>query len=241
MRLLPLLLVSLLFVAQTAEAQQVPVRSITVQGEALIKSAPDKADLTVTLYRDGKEAAEAKAQVDRLLDTLREIAADYKIPEKDLRTQYTSIQPQYDYSSPVVSSTGGKPRLTGYAAQHSIVVTVRDMEKLGDLMQTMVERGIDRVDNVSYGLQKEDALKEDALIQALSIARRKAERLAKASGGDVGEALTIQESGAYVQPPQPMPMMMRAEMSGASMDKAAAPPAGEVEIRSSVTASYLLK
>jgi uncharacterized protein YggE len=233
--LLPLLLVSLLFAAQTAEAQQVPVRSITVSGEATIRTAPDKADLSITLFREGKKAAEAKAQVDRLLDTLREIAADAKIAEKDLRTQYTSIQPQYHYPA------NAKPVLSGYVAQHSIVVTVRDLEKLGDLMQTMVERGIDRVDNVNYGLLKEDALKEDALIQALAIARRKAERLAKASGGEAGQALTIQESGAYVQPPQPMPMMMRAEMAGSSMDKVAAPPAGEVEIRSSVTASYLLK
>jgi uncharacterized protein YggE len=222
--------------AHGQQAALTPVRSITVSGESVIKAAPDKADLMITLYREGKEIAQAKQQVDRLLDTLREIASDYKIAEKDLRTQYTSIQPQYDYS------VAGKPRLNGYVAQHSIVVTVRDMEKLGDLMQTMVERGIDRVDNISYGLQKEDALKEEALIQALAVARRKAERLAQAAGNEAGGALTIQESGAFVQPPQPpMPMMMRAEMSSMAQDKAAAPPAGEVEIRSSVTASYLLK
>lgn len=237
--LLSLLLVSLSLTSQTAAAQQAaltPVRSITVSGEAVIKAAPDKADLMITLYREAKEAKQAKQQADRLLDTLREIANDYKIADKDLRTQYIRLQPRYDYSS-----NGDKPTFRGYIAQNSIVVTVRDLERIGDLMQTMVDRGIDRIDNIAYGLQEEDALKEDALIQAISVARRKAERLAKAAGSEAGEALTIQESGAYVQPPQPMPMMMRADAYGTSMDKAAAPPAGEIEIRSSVTASYLLK
>ncbi len=234
--LLPLLLVSLALTAQAADAQQAPVRSITVQGEVVIKAAADKADLTVTLYREAKQAVKAKEQVDRLLVTLRSIIKEYDIAEKDMRTQYTSIQPRYDY--PAIGN--GKPTLEGYAAQHSIIITLRDIDKLGALMQAMVERGIDRVDNIAYGLQKEGSLKEDALIQAIDVARRKAVRLAKAAGTEAAEVLTIQESGTYIQPPQPI-AIMRSEYASASSKVSAAPPVGDVEIRSSVTASYLLK
>lgn len=235
--LLPLLLVSLVLTSQTAGAQQAatPVHSITVRGEAVTRAVPDKADLRITLYREGKEAAEAKAQVDRLLETLREIASDFKIEEKDLHTQYTSVQPKYDYNS-----ISGKHSLEGYVAQHSIVITLRDLERLGDLTQMMVNRGIDRVDGVEYGLTQEQSLKEDTLVKAVEAAQKKAARLAKAAGRDAGEVLTIQEEG--ISMPSPMPnVVMYSESISSKSGSPGAPPSGELEIRASVTASYSLK
>ncbi|MBY0355217.1 MAG: SIMPL domain-containing protein [Rickettsiales bacterium] len=237
MRLFLPLLISLILTAHTAGAQQVgsPVHFITVRGEAVLRAVPDKADLRITLYREGKMASEAKAEVNRLLETLREIVSDFKIEEKDVRTQSTSIQPKNEYNS-ITSNY----KLEGYIAQHTIVLTVRDLERIDDMTQMLVKRGIDRIDAIDYGLAQEQSLKEDTLVKAVEAAQKKAVRLAKAAGREAVEVLAIQEEGVTI--PSPLPNMVTyTESPSTNSGSVAAPPAGEVEIRASVTVSYSLK
>jgi uncharacterized protein len=163
----------------------------------------------------------------------------------DIQTQYSSLMPRYRYDSTVTNGVSvGKQVFEAYEAQTSLQVTVRALDKVGEVLQQLTEVGIDRLGNVSYGLVDERPVKERVITEAVQNARRKADIAAAAMGVSVGNVLGFQESGAQFVP---MPMVMNAPMmqKAYAMDGAgapqSAPPAGDIEVSQGVSITYSIK
>src|SRR5271156_3800895 len=121
-----ILLVCLLPLTAHAEEKERPP-SLTVHGEAVIKLAPDQVTLPVTVRDESVNLRTAKERHDEKLRALLKLAADAGIPKDKIRTNYTSVNPQYDISN----DTTGRPRLKGYEVQTSVEFTLTDIGKLG--------------------------------------------------------------------------------------------------------------
>lgn len=234
-----LLMVTLLLAPLSAHAQEVvAARTITVSGDAEVKVAPDKADVAIGIQEQNQKLKEAQRLTDEQLKALYRIAKEMGIAEKDLRTDYSSVQPIYEYTPEA------KQIFKGYSVNHQVTVTLRDITKVAELTEKLLDAKIDQINNIQYGLQKEDEAREAALNEALLKAKRKAEMLAKTMNERIEKVYSINESGISMQP---MPMVMRGKAmamdgGGAVMpEMAAAPPAGEMAISANLTASFLLK
>lgn len=216
-------------------------RTVTVRGEAEIKRAPDKADVSIGIQEQKRDLKEAQKATDDQLKALYRIAKELGIAEKDLRTDYSSVQPVYNYNN-----NDGRQIFAGYSVNHQVTVTLRDVAKVAELTQKLTAAGIDQINNILFGLQQEDSARDEALELALKKARAKADMLAKASGETLGKVYSISESGVHFDP-RPMPMMrgkamMAMEAAGApAMDAAAPPPSGEMVVRADVQATFLLQ
>lgn len=234
-------LMGLLLTAPAAQAQEqvFPARSVTVRGEAEVKRAPDKADISVGIQEQKRDLKEAQKTTDEQLKALYRLAREMGIAEKDLRTDYSSVQPVYNYRQ------DGTQVFTGYSVNHQVTVTLRSLGKLGDFTQKLLDAKIDQINGITFGLQKEDDARQEALDLALKNARAKAETLAGSAGEAVGKVYSLSEVGVYFEP-VPMPMMrgkaMVAMDAAPAMDNAAAaPPPGEMSVRADVQATFLLK
>lgn len=229
---------ALLLVAPVASAADAayPGRTVSVSGEAEIKRAPDKAVISIGIQEQKRSLKEAQKLTDEQLKSLYRIADELGIEKKDLRTEYSSVQPVYNYDN-------GKQVFTGYSVNHQVSVTLRDIEKLADFTQKALDAKIDQINNVQFGLQKEEEAKAEALVLAMENAHKKAELLAKAENETLGRVYTISESGARFDPP-PMPMMRGKAMMVAEAAPAmdvSAPPSGEITVSVGVQAMFLLK
>jgi uncharacterized protein YggE len=225
-------------IEQPAYAQQISddMRAVTVNGEGVIKAEPDKAEINVTIYTEAKELPDAKRQNDQKLQRFRSIARSLNIGSSQLHTINTSVQPQYSYTP---NKAERQRTLTGYTVSHTVEVTLKQLDVLGEFLQKLVEADIDRIDNIRYGVTKEDELKEHALVKALSQARRKAKLLADSLDESLGKVLSINEGNMQYQPPV-VPFRTRTAMAMAKSADAVAPPRGDLEIRSTVNASFAL-
>ena len=216
-----------------AQQGQLTPRIITVNGEAKRAVVPDEAHIYVTVQAKSAKLANAKAEHDKKLKALLKIAGDMGIEEKQQKTQYSSVNPEYDYID-------GRQKFRGYMVSSSIDLTVKKTETIGDLMEKLAAGGFEQT-SFNYTVSNMEAVRDAIIADAIKNARGKAERMSVAAGAEIKRVYSISEGG--VNFPQPVPMMAMAMRGGAelAMDKAVAPPAGEQEVQASVTVSFELK
>ena len=201
-------------------------------GEGIVRRAPDRAWLTVTVESRARGPREAQKQnasaMAAVLDKLRSAG----LSGDAIQTRGYDLQPEYDY-------VNGKQILRGYLARNSLEIRVDDIARVGELLEVAVGAGATSVGNVRFDLKDRAGLEREALRLAVQDARERAEAAAAGAGMKVERLLRIQEQRvAEVPPPRPMMVAMR---DGAA--EAAAPPieAGELEVRAGVVVTAAIR
>ena len=197
--------------------------------------APDMAILQLTVMR---EAATARAALDKNSAAMAEVIAAMRaagIAEKDLQTRNLSIQPRYTYPQP---RNEHPPKLVGYTVRNSLQVKVRDLGKLGSLLDESVTLGVNEGGSVEFGNEDPSAALADARTRAVSNAIAKARTMADAAGVELGKLLALSD-----QTRTAVPQNYRMERAMAADAVAGAVPvmAGENSYRVVVQVSYAIK
>jgi uncharacterized protein YggE len=221
-----------LTLAATAEAhEETRPRLLTVSGEGEVEVAPDRADVGFSVEASEKNLADAEKAVTDGVARLLKLCDALGIPKADVRSAQLNVHPQYDGG--VVSN---RPRIVGYFVSRQVDVDLRDLGKLGKLLQGAVETGANRVSGVSFGSTRKDEHQRAALAKAAEDARANAEVLARTMGVKLGRlhALSASESGGAPEMFQPR-LAMKA-MAGADAEQSYQ--AGEIRFQASVTAEY---
>lgn len=161
---------------------------ITAQGHGEVKVKPDIALLTLTVTTQSAHQAEAVQQNAARTTSLLAALRGAKLAEKDIQTQSYTVQPQYDYKP-------SPPVLTGYQVQNSVQATVRDLTKVGYVLDKATAGGASEVGGVSFDLSDRAAAQSEALSRAVGSAKRKASVMADAAGVRLGRLLTLTEGG----------------------------------------------
>ncbi len=207
--------------AGAALADKAPGR-ITVTGEGQVDAAPDIATITLGVQVRGDTAAAAlAANSERLGAVLARLKAG-GIADRDLQTSGLGLGPSFDYSR-----EGQPPRIVGYEATNMLTVRVRDLTRLGAVLDQAVGDGANTLNGLAFGLAEPQAALQDA--------RRKAEMMAAAAGVSLGAVLEMSESTGG----GPQPYFRGAPMA---MEAAAVPVAGgEVSLSVQVSITWEIK
>jgi uncharacterized protein YggE len=214
-------------VAAEAPAARVATLSMTGQGSA--SAAPDQAMVTSGVASEGKTAREALDANSKAMAALIDAFKKAGIQPADLQTSGFSVQPRY--AQPKDGSSEA-PHIDGYQVNNQVTVRVRDLTKLGALLDTAVSTGSNQINGVGFDLADPAPVLDEAREAAVTDARRKAELTAKAAGVKLGRILTIAEPGADTGP-RPM-------MAAYAMDKRGGAPieAGETEFQAQVVVTW---
>jgi uncharacterized protein YggE len=109
-------------------------------------------------------------------------------------------------------------------------VTLRDINKVGAVLDELVKVGSNSISGVGFGLQDPKPVLNQARQDAVKDAKAKADLYAGAAGVTVGRVLTISEAG-FIGPPQPV---FRAQAMETSVPIAT----GQETIRATVSVTY---
>jgi uncharacterized protein YggE len=177
--------------------------SVTAAGQASV--TPDMAVVSFAVTGTGKELGatrdDVNARSSSVLARLREIG----IAEVDLNAPDVMVQPEYDY--------GKGQRLIGYRVVRQMVASVRDLDRLGDVLDGVVGAGANEVHGAQMKSSEPSAAEHEALRQATAAGRANAEVLAAAAGVTLGGVLRIEEVLDVNGPPMPQMRMMAAAES----------------------------
>jgi uncharacterized protein YggE len=181
------LLVSACQPAATSQNSQPDVRTLSVAGSGQSYLAPDIAYIYIGVHTEKQTAAEAVDESNSQTQKLIQAIQDFGIDAKDIRTTNFSIWPMDQYDPASGRPTGEKT----YAVDNTVYVTVRELDRLGDLLDTAVEAGANTVNSVQFDVADKDAALKEARIDAMKDAETQAKELAEAAGLTLGEVQSI--------------------------------------------------
>ena len=207
-------------------------QGISVTGEGRASAAPDIVVLGLGVSAKASTVKAANSEVQEAMSDLLDSLEDDGVQEKDIQTSSFSIYPEYDYRN-------DERILTGYRVSHMLQVKVRDVDKVGEVIDDAVEAGGDllQMQGISFAIDDTTALRSDAREEAMADARAKAEELASLAGVSLGKPTYITES-SYA--PSPQPYFDRG--MGYAMEEAAVTEisAGELEVVVNVNIIYAI-
>jgi uncharacterized protein YggE len=157
------------------------------------------------------------------------------IAERDLQTSGFSIQPQYNYPQPV-DGQQQQPQLIGYQTINSITVRLRDLAKLGQVIDQSVTLGINQGGEIQFTNDKPDAAIEEARKNAVAEAVKKAKTLSEAAGVKLGRVIEINENE-----PRPLPQPAYRATMMKEADAAVPVQGGETTYHVSVTVTFAIE
>ncbi|MFC7300771.1 SIMPL domain-containing protein [Cognatiluteimonas weifangensis] len=190
--------------AQTPAALAGDGTLLSVSAQAQARRVPDVATISagvVTQAADANAAMRANAtRMDKVLAAIRAAG----IAERDIQTSGVALNPQYRYAD------NQAPAITGYQASNTVNLKVRDLARLGQVLDALVASGANQVNGPGFEIDQPDAAYDEARRSALDKAQARAAMYAAALGLRVRRIVSISE-GAGFQPPLPMLAMARAK------------------------------
>lgn len=216
--------------AEPPAASGVLTDVVTAVGSGKTTVAPDRAVMTFSVSRRGNTSRQALNAVDAVSRKIRRGVTGAGIPQADLQTANVSLSPIRDK----------KGKVTSYAASLSLQVTVRDIAKLGDVVEGGTIAGADDFYGPQFYVSQENSANRDALRAAVEDARGRAEVMARAGGRSIGEVVVVTESSS----PSPYgpeygyrSALAKDSMYGVSFT----PEPGTMDVRSQATVTFRLK
>lgn len=180
-------LVLALLLGACAPAVNQSARTLTVSGSGDAFLAPDIAYIYIGVHTENATAAEAVADNTAQTEKLMQAIRDFGVDAQDIRTTNFSIWPMDRFDPSTGLPSGEKT----YAVDNTVYVTVRDLETLGDLLDTAVQAGANTVNSIQFDVAEKDEAMQDARAKALEDAKAQAQALAQAAGLSLGEIQTI--------------------------------------------------
>ncbi len=202
-------------------------RSIRVQGTGDVDARPDQAViLAAVVDQEARAGAALEANALAMKRVLQKLG-EFAVAEADIRTRGFSVTPIFERRQ----SGTATPRIIGYRVVNRIEIKVRELARLGAMLDAIVAAGADRLDGIRFSIKEPAPLADKARLRAMVDARRKADLYAKAAGERVGRVLEIAEQGVSV----PRPRMLKAtEMRARAVPIAP----GEQRVSATVTVVY---
>lgn len=171
-------------VAGTNLAAAAEPNTIAVSGMAEQEVAPDMAYIDVGINVRADDAETARTQEAQIASQIRRALLGLAITDNDL--QNTSY---YLYQEYKVDRNGVRTA-DKYVLDSSIKVTVKDLDKLSQVIDNVVEAGATNISNITYALSTQNIIQRQLLATAVENARDKAAVVANAGSRTLGNMLS---------------------------------------------------
>ncbi|MDQ6800989.1 MAG: SIMPL domain-containing protein [Acidobacteriota bacterium] len=201
-RFLSLLLLAAPMAAQTVTQpprEIATAETISVTGTGKTTLTPDRFSFTSGVQTTAPTVEEAVNQNNAKIASVIAALKKGGATDQEIRTSNFSIYPQQVYEQ------GQPPRVVGYQASNSVVVTKKDIAA-GRLLQVALNAGVNETSGLNFEVSDPSRGRDQGLKAAFDDAHGKAALLAQAAGRTLGRAMMITEGAEMAPPPRPMPV-----------------------------------
>lgn len=180
--------------------------TIVVSGQGSTQVVPDTMQFSLWVEAEGNKLSPLKSQVDQITATILRQLQEREVKREDMRSFQLSIHPNY-------KREGDRTVQDGFRVSRQIDVTLRQTENFDQLIDYALAQGVTRVGSIQYRVGDATEAAQQALLNAIEDAHKKATLMADYSQRELGAVLNIREqSGGGHQP------MYRMAAESMSMD-----------------------
>jgi uncharacterized protein YggE len=173
---------------------------ITVTGSGTAELPPDQAEVSGNVETQAATANDALNQNSQIVQAVIAAVKGFGFSDADIKTTRVSVYPLFSNSSS--SEPSAPPTIIGYRATNGVTVKTKDLGKIGDLIQAMVNAGVNDFSGVQFELQNPEQLRQMALQAAIADAQAGAQTSATALGIRLGGVLNM-TTQSQSSPPVP--------------------------------------
>jgi uncharacterized protein YggE len=214
-----------------ARAQQVQSPAdgrVIVIGEGSVGVTPDYAQIESGVTSRAKSVKEATDANSKLMAAITSALLESGVAQNDIQTSRFSVQPVYAPQEPRT-----EPKFVGYSITNRVRVKIRQIGKVGEILDRLVTAGVTDVGNVAFLVSDPSKALDQAREAAIADARRKAEVYAQASGLRLGRVVWITEDSGFAPP-----IAVRAQGAPAAMAAPVPIAPGEDTLRVRITVGF---
>jgi uncharacterized protein YggE len=163
-------------------------RTISVTGTGTARLTPDIGIITLGVQTQADQVARAvqdnNARSSRVMEAIKEAG----VAAGDVQTSNFSVSSQLTYDT-----LGNPTGEVNYFVSNTVTITLREISKLGDLLQSALENGANSVQNVTYSVEDPSEALDKARLEAIQDAQAQAAQLATAAGAQLGPIFSLNE------------------------------------------------
>lgn len=216
---------------------------ISVNGESEVRVVPDEVVLSLGVETFNAALRTAKSLNDDRIQKTMAAARNLAVQASQMQTDYVGIEPKYEQGD--IART-----LQGYVVRRTVVIRLKEISKFEDLLTAALEAGVTHVHGIEFRTTDLRKHRDQARVMAIKAAQEKADLLARESGRKVGMARSIGEAsygyhasygswwGARYSA---MSQNAIQNVGGAPLESDSTLAPGQISIRVSVHASYVLQ
>jgi len=205
---------------------------IWVSGEGEVTVTPDIATLWLGVEAQAETVTEAQSQAVEAMDNVMDTLTDNGVDEKDIQTQYFSI-------NQVTRWDDDELIIVGYRVTNMVTAKIREIDDVGSIIDAVATAGGDliRINNIAFSVDDPSEYYEEAREEAVADAQAKAEQLADLAGVELGKPTYISEGTIY-----PPVVYRDAGMAPAPVeDYPTSISPGEIELTLTVQVAYAIE
>ncbi|MCO5792699.1 MAG: SIMPL domain-containing protein [Blastomonas sp.] len=205
-----------------------PVVELSITETVL--GAPDTATFSTGVTSKAPTASAALRQNSADMDKVIKQIVALGIKREDIQTSGINLAMDYEYGN-----DGRQPRFIGYQVSNTVTVKVRQIDKLGSILDSVVSQGANNLSGPSFSIDDDSTAQREARDKAMKRAEAQAMDYARRTGFTGVQLLAVSEA---ISNASPMGMM---DMKRTTMQSvAAAPPieGGQVGTSVTVNATY---
>ncbi len=173
--------------------------TITILGEGEVYAKPDLAIADFSVVNEALTVEKAVSDNAEKMNSVIKALKEKGIDDKDVKTTTFYLSPRYEYKqteTEIMSYPSSKRVLVGYELTQGIEVKIRDLSKIGAIIESATNSGANEVGDLQLKIDKDDDFKKQARESAIKDAKEKASELAKQVGIKLGKIVNFSESNA---------------------------------------------
>jgi len=210
---------------------QAQPRTISVTGNSEVILAPDIAYVSIGVHTEAKTAKDAVATNNTQTQAVIDAIQGQGVDPKDIQTTNFSVYQQEKFA-PTGESLG-----TYFMTDNTVYVTVRDITKIGDILDASVSAGANSIYGITFDVKDKEAAMASGRDEAMVDAQTQAEQLATAAGVTLGDVQNISYYSSY---PSPIYYDNKAMGMGGGGQSVPISP-GQMTLTVSVSVTYYIK
>lgn len=206
-----------------------------VTGESKISTVPDQAEVRLGITINEPTVKGAQDKANQVINQINQNLGQMGVEKANIKTENYSLYPNYDYSP------GSGQRITGYAVNASLVITMTDFAKLNQSIDMATQAGANQIGGITFTLSddKRAEVEKEARQVAIDHAKDKANELSKLAGMRLGKIVNIIESpvnNSLIYPAMDKAMTLEGRGAGGGAPTNVEP--GSTDFSYTVTLSY---
>ena len=163
---------------------------IWVTGRGSITLEPDMATVNVGVQVEERTVSQARQEASTAMDSVVKKLKSEGLKDQDIQTTSFNIYPRYDYYE-------GKQELVGYTVSNMATIKVRDLDRVGEIIDSIADAGGDatRINGINFTVEDTSQFMDELREQAMQQAFDKAQHLADLGGVSLGQLSYVGEAG----------------------------------------------